>query len=56
MIRVRIMPTEPEIVLAGVVVDIFSARFMALAAAFNAEIAPSPLGWFGLGLHGLNSR
>ena len=56
MIRVRRMLTEPETALAGVMVDIFSARFMASTAALNAEIVPSPLGLFGLELHGLNSR
>ena len=40
LIVVRRTLTEPETFFAGVIFDIFSARFEVMAA-FNAEIAPS---------------
>ena len=40
MIRVRRILTDPKTALAGVILEIFSARLKALIAAFNAETAP----------------
>ena len=45
MISIRSVLTEPKAVLVGVMAEIFSARFVASTAAFNAEMAASrPLG------------
>ena len=45
MIIVRRMTTVPKTALAGVMLEIFSARSMALMAAFNAETTPSRPLW-----------
>jgi len=41
LIIVRRALAEPKTVLAGGILEIFSARFTASMAAFSAEIAPS---------------
>ena len=49
MTIVRRMLTDPKTALAGVIVEISFARFMASMAIFNEEIVPSgPFGRWGL--------